>query len=177
MIFLGLGLVGCAPTHNFTVPELPPSQHQLNADLKDIQVVYQQKEKIEPSVIILTEKFSPEDYTSYLDLAWGAALVDALKRATLFDKSAAKKVSINVNILDVQTPPIGLSFTTTVSANYKITDRATDKIIYSKIIRTEATVPLDYAFVGAKRADESRNRSVQNNILAFIDSLKALKGL
>jgi hypothetical protein len=176
LLWFALGLVGCS-RHDFTVTELPPIKNSLNAELKDINITYQQQEEDRPTIRIQESCFSEEELTTYIDLAWAVALKDAFKRANLFDKSSAKKIDLHVNILEVQIPFIGTDATTSVSANYKIIDRATDKAIYDETLTTEATVPFSYAFIGAVRANESLNRSVQKNILTFINHLKAIRTL
>lgn len=47
-------------------------------------------------------------------------------------------------------------------------------MIYTKQIEAEGTTPMDFALLGAARARESMNRSVQNNIALFLKELEGL---
>ena len=47
----------------------------------------------------------------------------------------------------------------------------TNQIIYSKNINGFGKVPWDYHFVALERFTEARNRSIRDNILAFINDI------
>ena len=72
-------------------------------------------------------KKGESQYSHSVVTAWGVALHDAITQLSLFDKSAAKKVTLSLNIQIVDIPLIGSAFTSRVLANYQIIDRGTDK--------------------------------------------------
>lgn len=61
--------------------------------------------------------------------------------------------------------------TTRTNARYVIQDRQTGKVVFDEVIKSEGYVPADYSFLGEKRAVESINRSVLNNINEFMKKL------
>ena len=73
-----------------------------------------------------------------------------------------------VKILKFDTPDFGAGMTTHASARYEIIDRSDGSIIFTTDISTSGVVPFDYAFNGLVRIHESINRSVQNNIIEFV---------
>lgn len=62
--------------------------------------------------------------------------------------------------------------TTKVTARYNLVDIATDTILHSDTVKSEATVPASYAFLGTKRAIESVNLAIRKNIATFISNIK-----
>ena len=61
--------------------------------------------------------------------------------------------------------------TTKFGAIYEIIDRENGDLLFSETVMSEGVVPMDYAFVGLVRAQESVNRSARNNIADFINLL------
>ena len=105
---------------------------------------------------------------------WETALTEALNKMAVFQDDAAKKVNLSVKILKVNIPGAGFSFTTETEARYEISDRRTGDIIYAQNISASGTTPADFAYLGVARARESVNRSVQNNILQFLQALETV---
>ena len=92
----------------------------------------------------------------------------------IFKDDSPKKVSLAVKILKFDTPEFGAEMTTHASARYEIIDRSDGSIIFTTDVSTSGVVPFDHAFVGAVRAVESMNRSVQNNIIQFLQALETV---
>ena len=173
-------LTGCAPSYDFSLPDVKPANHKLNAEIKEISMFYGTTKFNDPSLYIKADRMmnkGESEYSRSVVTAWGMALHDAVKQLALFDKSGAKKVTLSLNIQEVHIPLVGASFTSRVLANYQIIDRGTDKILYNKTIESEGTVPWNYAYLARTRALESLTRAVQNNISSFVTHLKALKHL
>lgn len=164
---LFFALSGCAamPPPNFSVPNVGPSQHKLNAELKSITVVIARPDEKTGELPVSVGVFVP---------LWKSALEDALNRMAIFKDDARKKVSLAVKILKFDPPSFGADMTTTAGARYELLDREDGSVIYTSDIETDGVCPFDYAFVGATRAVESWNRAVQNNISKFLMQLETV---
>jgi len=68
-------------------------------------------------------------------------------------------------------PAAGFAMVSDCGAIYEITDRSAGEVVFSENIRTSGTTPVDYAFAGVIRMQESMNRCVRNNIENFINLL------
>ena len=157
-------LTGCAqiPPRNFSVPNLGPSQHQLDAEVRPLTVTVARPDE----QIGAIDAF---DVTGggAITAAWHTALQEALDRTPFFRDEATTKVSISVKTmkLDAQDRGTGLNMITEVVARCEIIDRTTADIIFAQDIASSGTAPVS---LGAARLQESINRAVQNNIAQFL---------
>lgn len=164
-------ITGCTavPPLNFT-PEIGRAEHRLDAELKSVNV----------------DAAKPDRQLGRIDIGFGGnvaeasfkqsfkgSLESALVKSLIFKDDAPQKVSLMVEILKFQSPGTSVRFKTSVVVNYRIIDRATGDLLYDKDITSEGEVPGDYAFAGAVRFIEARNRAGQANIKAFIEDLEA----
>ena len=171
--FIALGvsailLSGCGqgvPPLNFSVPNVGPSKHRINAELKSTTVTIARPDEKKGDLPFGIEGIPP---------MWKESLEESINRMALFKDDAAKKVSLSVKILAIDVPAIGLDFTTTVSARYELLDRETGAIIYTETVESSGEVPADFAFMGIARARESINRAVQNNISKFLMAVETV---
>ncbi len=165
MILTALLLTGCGsiPPLNFSVPNVGPSKHKINAELKSLTVTLARPDEAKGDLPFGIETITP---------MWKESLEEALNRMALFNDDASKKVSISVKILAIDAPSAGITFPTTAKAQYELLDRGTGAIIYSEIIESTGETPMDFAFMGVARSRESINRSVQNNIAKFLMSVE-----
>ena len=92
----------------------------------------------------------------------------------IFKDDSPRKVSLAVKILKLGVPRFGAGMTTHASARYEIIDRSDGSIIFTTDISTTGDVPFDYAFAARVRLLESINRSVQNNIIQFLQVLETV---
>ena len=158
-------LTACNPPQplNFSVQNVQASPVSLDADLRGITVTTgapnERTGNLPPEVATVTN-------------VWKEATQEALARAAIFDDDSHRHVNLEVKILKFDAPGAGITFPTDTDASYTIVDRATGAVIFSQLISAQGTTPMDFAFVGAIRQRESINRSVQNNIAAFIDALE-----
>lgn len=74
---------------------------------------------------------------------WKEALQEALDRMAVFKDDSKNKVSIQVKILALNPPTVGLAMTTKSIARYEIIDRATGSIIHTQEITSTAVVPMN----------------------------------
>jgi hypothetical protein len=103
---------------------------------------------------------------------WKEATEEALARTAVFNDDSGRHVNLEIKILKLEAPPVGITFPTDTAASYTIVDRSSGVIVFSQVISTQGTTPMDFALIGVIRARESINRSVQNNIAGFIDALE-----
>lgn len=163
-----LALSGCAtnPPLNFSVPNVGVTQHKLDADLRSVTVSLARPDEKKGDM--------PAWAQSEVPALWHSALMDALDHMTAFTDDAHRKVNLTVKVLAIDVPSMGASFTTKTVARYELIDRSNGDIIYTQDISASGTVPASYAFMGAIRARESVNRSVQNNITQFLQALETV---
>lgn len=161
---LGLLVSACGSTttFNFSVPNVGPSASKIPAEAKSITVSVARPDEATGPLPTASEIMTP---------FWKNSLEEALNREAIFEDDAPKKVSISVKILNIDFPSFGVTMTTTVGARYEVIDRSNGSIIYRGDINSTGETPLDFALVGATRAQESLNRAVQNNIRDFLQAL------
>ena len=150
---------------NFSVPNIGVSSTKLDAELKSLTV----------SIA------SPDEATGEIDPGigvhtglWKTSLEEAFNRMAIFKDDSPRKVSLAVKILKFGVPRFGAGMTTHASARYEIIDRSDGSIIFTTDISTTGDVPFDYAFAARVRLLESINRSVQNNIIQFLQVLETV---
>ena len=159
---------GCAttlPPLNFSVPNVGPSTTKLNAELKSITV----------------STARPDEATGKLDWAagtitelWKNSLEEAFIKMAIFKDDSLKKVSLSVKILKYDYPSFGIEMTTHTTARYEIIDRSSGGVIFTNDVSSAGVVPGSYAYLGATRVRESASRSVQNNIIKFLQALETV---
>jgi len=104
---------------------------------------------------------------------WKEATEEALARAALFNDDSHIRLSLEVKILKLSAPGAGITFPTETEAKYTLLNRQNGAVVFSQVISSEGITPMEFSFVGAVRARESINRSVQNNISGFIKAIEA----
>ena len=158
-------LIACNPPQplNFSVQNVQASPVSLDADLRGITVTpaapNERTGDLPPAVAVLTN-------------TWKEATQEALARAAIFSDEGRQRVNLEVKILKFYAPGMGITFPTDTDASYTLIDRRTGAVVFTQTISAQGTTPMDFAFIGAIRAQESINRSVQKNIAAFIDALE-----
>ena len=161
ILFLLLLSSGCTKRLpvNFSAPNIGVSSTKLDAELKSLTVSVARPDEatgeIDPGIGVHTG-------------LWKTSLEEAFNRMAIFKDDSPRKVSLAVKILKFDTPSFGAGMTTHTSARYEIIDRSDGSIIFTTDISTSGVVPFDYAFNGLVRIHESINRSVQNNIIEFV---------
>jgi len=90
-------LAGCAsaPPLNFSVQNVSPSSHKLDADLRAVSVSYAAPSEQTGEV--------PSNGEGIPQL-WERAVVEALNKSSVFDDESPKKVSLFVKIQDLDAP-------------------------------------------------------------------------
>jgi hypothetical protein len=168
VIIFGLLVSACAndvPPINFSVPNVGPSAVKIPVEIKVITVTMARTDE-------QTGPMPPN--AAPLAPYWKEAIQEALDKMAIFQDDAPKKISLSVKVLKIDLPIAGFSMTTDTAAHYELIDRTDGSVIYATDINASGTTPADYAFLGLARARESLNRSVQNNILQFLQALETV---
>ena len=95
----------------------------------------------------------------------------------IFKDDSPRKFSLAVKILKFETPTLTVGRTTHASARYEIIDRSSGNIIFTTDISTSASAaptPGVIYFAGVDGVHESINRSVQKNIIQFLQALETV---
>ena len=170
LILLILLSSGCTslPPINFSAPNIGVSSTKLDAELKSLTVSIARPDEatgeINPGIGVHTG-------------LWKTALEEAFNRMAIFKDDSPKKVSLAVKILKFDTPALGVGRTTHASARYEIIDRSSGSIIFTTDVSTSASAPPTpgvIQFAGVDGVHESINRSVQNNIIQFLQVLETV---
>ena len=160
-VFFAIILAGCTtmPPLDMTLQNIPSVDRQ-DVELKSITVGY----------VAQTNKTTIE--TNHLvPPAWEMALQDAINRSLIFKDDQERKITISVRINHFDVPAAGFAMVSDCGAIYEITDRSSGETIFSEGVRTSGTVPMDYAFAGIIRVQESINRCARANISSFLSAL------
>ena len=165
ILFLLLLSSGCTKRLpvNFSAPNIGVSSTKLDAELKSLTVSVARPDEatgeIDPGIGVHTG-------------LWKTSLEEAFNRMAIFKDDSPRKVSLAVKILKFNNRP--LFWIAHTSARYEIIDRSDGSIIFTTDISTTGDVPFDYAFAARVRLLESINRSVQNNIIQFLQVLETV---
>lgn len=160
-LFAIIALAACntIPPLDMTLVSVPDVDRK-DIELKSITVGYVAKQR---GVTIETNHLVPP--------AWETALEDAVNRSLIFGDDKERKITISVRISHFDLPAAGFAMTSDCGAIYEIMDRSTGDIIFTTDVRTSGTTPMDYAFAGVTRVQESINRCARNNIAVFLQRL------
>lgn len=160
-----VALSGCqsVPPLNFSVQNVAISDKKIDAELKSITVSLAHPDEKKGDIDVGME---------VVPQFWKSSLEESLNRMAIFKDDSSKKINLSVKILAMNIPVGGFTMETNTIARYDLIDRNSGRVIYTKEISAMGVVPAGYAFLGVVRARESVNRSVQNNISEFLNSIK-----
>ena len=166
MIFAAIGgctlLSGCsvAPL-NFSPANVSASSTRHNAALVSTNVTVASGEEA-------TGKLNTAGAEADVASLWKSTLDDALIRMAMFRDESPNKLSLIVQIRELDLRSLGFDARTT--ARYQLLDRNTGKTVFSTDIQTNGHAS-DY--VGVDRTRKSASRSVQANIEEFLRQIQA----
>ena len=183
ILFLLLLSSGCIGTKrlpvNFSAPNIGVSSTKLDAELKSLTISLARPDeaigKIEVPLVWCHGNFCP--ISLYVGV-WKTALEEAFNRMAIFKDDSPKKVSLAVKILKFQT--ISAFPAAHTSARYEIIDRSDGSIIFTTDISTSGEGPFklaplcDLGCSTGSRAVDGINRSVQKNIIQFLQALETV---
>ena len=160
---------------NFSVPNIGVSSTKLDAELKSLTVSVARPD--EGGEIHTRLFFHPLPISFHAGL-WKTALEEAFNRMVIFKDDSPKKVSLAVKILKFNNRP--LFWIAHTSARYEIIDRSDGSIIFTTDISTSEEGPIkidplcDFGCAMGSRVVDGLNRSVQKNIIQFLQVLETV---
>lgn len=170
-LFTCLTLSGCVslPPLNFSARDIQFSADKIDGDLRNVSVsLASEKEKTgDLEVGLLGNVYEQSFRSTFKD-----SLEEALHASGVFNPSSNIKVSVFAKVLKFDSPPMGITFTTDMDVLYKVQNLNDGSTIYEKMISSVGEREASFAFTGATRYTEARNRTVQNNIKNFIVDLQ-----
>lgn len=168
-------ITGCAtqaPTLDFVPKDVLPMGTKIDFELKSTSVsIAQDGERVGPTQVGLFGN----QYESTFKQAFKDALDEALAKSAIFNDLSQRKLTLSAKILQFETPSVSTVFETKMVVRYQLLDRSNGKLVFTRDIASVGSVPFDYAFMGAIRYTEARNRSGRENVQQFINSLAELK--
>lgn len=168
-------LTGCAtqaPTLDFVPKDVLPTGTKIDFDLKNTSVsIAQDGERTGQTQVGLFGN----QYEASFKQAFKDALEEALSKSAIFNDLSQRKLTLSAKILQFETPGFSTGFETKMVVRYQLLDRSNGKLIFTRDITSAGSVPFDYAFMGAIRYTEARNRSGRDNVQQFIGSLAEFK--
>jgi hypothetical protein len=174
-IMFCLTLTACSesvPPLDFTPSDVLPTGKKVNAGVKDISISFAKPQERVGSIQV---GFGGNQYESSFKSTFEDSLQEALIKSAIFNDYAKRKVLIVAKVMQLETPTVGLAFTTQMVVRYSLLDTSSGKLLFTRDIKTSGTVEMGYAFLGATRMSESRNRAVRSSIEDFISSLGEAK--
>lgn len=161
-------LGGCTlPPMDFVPAKVLATGTKIDAGIRDISITFANKEE-RLGGIDLAEV---DNYEIAFRSSFEDALQEALIRSVVFNDMADRRVLLIAKIMKLETPRFGINFNTAFVVRYQLLDTSSGKLVFTKDIATQGSVPANYAFEGGYRYVEARNIAVRENILMFIDSL------
>ena len=170
-----LVLTGCAtqaPTLSFVPGDVFPSKTKIDFELKSISVsIAQEGERVGETQVGLYGN----QYEASFKQALKDALEEAIAKSAIFNDLSSRKLALSAKVLQFQSPAAGTTFTTTMVVRFQLLDRSDGKLLFTRDITSVGEVPFDFAFVGATRFTEARNRAARNNVNQFLQGLSEFK--
>lgn len=175
LISIVVMLGGCAtqvPTLNFTPANIFPNEKKVDAELKGITIsIAQEEERLGETQV----GFFGNIYEQSFRTALKTALEEAIARSAAFNDLSNRKVSLMAKVMKFQSPSAGINFDTDMIIRYELIDRSTGQLVFFRDVSSHGSVPGDYAFLGATRYTEARNRCVRDNVRQLIDTFEEIE--
>lgn len=103
------------------------------------------------------------------------ALIDSLRAAKLLSLGANQLYVLNAEMISVDQPLLGFSFTVTATIEYTLTRISDGERIFSKLISSPYTVTVGDAFLAIERLKLANEGAARENIKELIDNLYQFK--
>ena len=161
---VAMALAGCSTPLQFVPPAVGISQSKLDLALVSTVVTIAPKSEMKGKVQVAGGE---ADVTSL----WKSALDDTLLRTAIFRDSSPRHVTLAVRVLQLsQSGVLGYGFDSV--ARYELIDRNTGQAIFTKDVEAHGHAK-DY--VGVNRVRNAASRSVQENIMKFVQELESAR--
>lgn len=103
--------------------------------------------------------------------AFMLALEDSLKSHGLLDTNGNAKYILSSEILALEQPMVGFSFTVDSVVNYTVKNASTNSVVFDKTVKQSGKATMGDSALGVERLRMANEFSIQNNIRSFIDQL------
>ena len=152
----------------------PASRESMNISEAD-RVLYQEPQHLTEKIAVGEVKGGQDTnpaWTSEIgDLEFKGALEDSLRTSRLGNTFALSEYVLDAELLEVDQPAFGFTFTVTSTVHYKLTNKNTNQLVIDEVVVAEGTATTGDAFAGYKRLEMANERSAQENIKKIIDVL------
>ena len=105
------------------------------------------------------------------NIEFESALRDSLETARLLSSYALSEYELDAELLEVDQPLIGFTFTVKTEVLYTLKNKENRETVLQTTINADGTATTGDAFVGVKRLRLATEKSVQENIKRIIDVL------
>lgn len=95
--------------------------------------------------------------------------------AQIMDGAAASDYQLEVQIVRLDRPSFGTSFTVNLEATWRLVHRADQQVVWEKAVMSSFTATMGDAFAGVKRLRLANEGAARNNIASAIREMSALQ--
>jgi hypothetical protein len=85
--------------------------------------------------------------------------------------SGDARLKLNAELLELDQPLFGASFTVTASVHYTLTNMSTGEVVFDRKVTTPYTASFSDAFYGAKRLRLANEGAIRENIQRLMENL------
>lgn len=150
---------------DYDVSHIPKFTKQLEIGLKEIEVRLNALNTID-------ERSWAVGLMVQVPLIWRVGLQTTLEEVKAFKAEAKDEAILSVKVMDLRLPEESLAKSAFAVAKYELLNVSTGKLMFSKIISTEASVPATFSLSGGARRQEAVSRAVKSNIKNFVEELR-----
>lgn len=118
---------------------------------------------------------NPAMFADIGDLELEKAIIKSLETSNYYALSKANtKYTLDVFLVEIARPSVGITSTVTIFVRYKITDIKDNNVVLDEIINASDTKKVSEIFVGVTRSRVAKEESMKKNITKFLAMLFSL---
>lgn len=103
------------------------------------------------------------------------ALFSSLKRFQAISVEGAGKYVLDSSLKSVESPSVGIEFSSSAAVNYRITEKTTGQILLNQTINSRGKASFSDGVLGSDRARVARERSIKENFEKLFELLHNFK--
>lgn len=103
--------------------------------------------------------------------AFKSALENSLAAYGILNESGKGKYILDAELLALEQPIIGFSFTVDSVVAYKMKKASNNSVVYNETIKAAGTAKMGDSLIGVERLKIANENSVRNNIDMFLDDI------
>ena len=100
-----------------------------------------------------------------------AEFTEALRTSLGMHGLAGERLQVDAALQNLAQPFVGLDMTVTATAQYRVTERATGRVVFDQVITTPFTANFSSQLYGVERLRAANEGAIRANIAAFIAAL------